>query len=59
MPSKSSTPLGVRVPNHLLEPLRAQAARFGLTPSGAIAALVISALAVEGTPVERSTDGRR
>ena len=50
VPSSTTTVIGVRVPNEQAAAFRRQAARFGLTPSGAAAALVAGALAIEQPP---------
>lgn len=47
MPSTISTPLSARVPNEQAAAFRRQAARFGLTPSMALATLVAGALIIE------------
>jgi hypothetical protein len=47
LPSTVTTTIAARVPNAELIAFRRQAARYGLTPSKALAALVAGTLAIE------------
>lgn len=47
MSSTTTTPIAARIPNEHAAAFRRQAARYGLTPSKAIATLVAGALAIE------------
>lgn len=56
MPSTITSPISARVPNEQLAAFREQAARYGVTPSMAIATLVASALIVEQLPPGEAAD---
>lgn len=56
MPSTVTTPIHARVPHDQAAAFRAQAERYGLTTSSAIAALVAGALAVDPQPQQHERE---
>lgn len=58
LPSTITTVVAARMPNELAADFRRQAARFGLTRSEALAALVAGAVAVDGPASEQKEQQR-